>query len=319
MNTLVVWTRLFRTTPVIGVISLLLLLTSPAHAGVLLLLSSNASYYRETAEALRAQLSPAETSVEVATIEQQNLNTVLRQPHPLIVAIGSKATRTALDQGGDSALLSIFIPKNAYDALQLPALDTSQRSLSVIYLDQPLNRVVSLAALLEPRATRFGTVFGPISRESEADLKALTNARGITLEQAYLNHEDNPLAILRPLVKQADVFIALPDQAILNRAIAKWILHLSFQQKVPVIGFSKAYTNAGALASIYSAPEDIGKQAGELVRNWLSNPDQRGAQEQYPKYFTISTNPAVARSLNINLPAENQLYRAIEQQEQAVP
>ncbi|MEZ5530652.1 MAG: ABC transporter substrate binding protein [Porticoccaceae bacterium] len=255
----------------------------------------------------------------MATLEQQDLSTILGRPHPLIVAIGSKATRTALDQGGDSALLSIFIPKNAYDALQVPALNTNQRSLSVIYLDQPLNRIVSLATLLEPRATRFGTVFGPISRESEADLKALTNARGITLKQSYLNHEDNPLAILRPLVKEADVFIALPDQAILNRAIAKWILHLSFQQTVPVIGFSKAYTNAGALASIYSAPEDIGKQAGEFVRNWLSNPNQRDAQEQYPRYFTISTNPAVARSLNINLPPDNQLYRAIEQQEQTAP
>ncbi|TNE76121.1 MAG: hypothetical protein EP334_09005, partial [Gammaproteobacteria bacterium] len=143
-----------------------------------------------------------------------------------------------------------------------------------------------------------------------------TAKQGIALAEGYLGHEDNPVAVLRPLVQDSDVFIALPDQAILNRAIAKWILHLGFQQKVPVIGFSRAYTSAGALASIYTAPEDVGRQAGEMIaaaseRDWSQPP-----QMQYPRYFTLSTNPAVARSLGINLPPENEIYRRIEQEDQ---
>ena len=105
----------------------------------------------------------------------------------------------------------------------------------------------------------------------------------------------------------------------LNRAIAKWILYLSFQHKVPVIGFSKAYTNAGALASVYSSPEGVGKHAGELISSWLKRGDEGIWEPQYPRYYTLSTNPAVARSLDITLPPESELYESFDQQEKLKP
>ncbi|WP_461481109.1 ABC transporter substrate-binding protein [Porticoccus sp.] len=298
------------------------LMFNTCHAGVLLLLSSDAPYYRETADILQATVSDrltAPPSFERVSLDAPGFEDILAKPHQLIVAVGSNATREALGRADTTPLLSVFTPQNAFATLLQTKNSTIDRPIAVIYLDQPLSRVVSLATLLQPDATRFGTVFGPISREWESELKALTAERGIHLEQAYLNHNDNPVAVLRPLVQQSDLFIALPDQAVLNRAIAKWILHLSFQQKVPVIGFSKAYTNAGALASIYSAPADIGKHAGELIAAWLPDNPIPGQLQLYPRYFTISTNPAVARSLGISLPPENQLYRHIEQQEQPLP
>lgn len=303
-----------------GMLLLALLVSSYTQASVLLLLSSDASYYQETAEAiktsLREQSPPPEIRFATASLQNPGWENALNQEHQLIVAIGSNATKSALQLPGDTPLLSIFIPKNAFDALHVEQSADRQRPVSVIYLDQPLCRVVSLASLLQPEATRYGAVFGPISRVFEEELKSLTAKQGIALAEGYLGHEDNPVAVLRPLVQDSDVFIALPDQAILNRAIAKWILHLGFQQKVPVIGFSRAYTSAGALASIYTAPEDVGRQAGEMIaaaseRDWSQPP-----QMQYPRYFTLSTNPAVARSLGINLPPENEIYRRIEQEDQ---
>ncbi len=305
-----------------GVLLFVCLLGHSAQAEVLLLLSSDAPYYMETANSLQtaaADYSKDALSFRILTLQSPETDAELSQTWQLIVTIGSKATQQVLSEPGNSPVLSIFTPKNAFESIQVRDDVASPRSVSVIYLDQPLERVVNLATRLKPEAKKLGAVFGPISKEWEDELKSLTAHRAITLNSAHLTPEDNPVAVLRPLVKDSDLFIALPDHAPLNRAIAKWILHLSFQKKVPVIGFSKAYTNAGALASIYSSPEDIGRQAGQYIVARLVDGDTTLPQAQYPRYFTISTNFNVAGSLGIQLPADNELYRSLEQQETTAP
>lgn len=305
-----------------GVLLFVCLLCHSAQAEVLLLLSSDAPYYGETANSLKTAAGEDPTNAltfKVLTLQSPEADTALTQTWQLIVAIGSKATQQVLSEPGNSPVLSIFTPKNAFENIKVREDAGSPRSVSVIYLDQPLERVVNLATRLMPEAKQLGAVFGPISKTWEDGLKSLASQRGIALNSAHLTPEDNPVAVLRPLVRGSDLFIALPDHAPLNRAVAKWILHLSFQQKVPVIGFSKAYTNAGALASIYSSPEDIGRQAGQFIVARLIEGDTTLPQAQYPRYFTISTNFTVAGSLGIHLPPDNELYRSLEQQETTLP
>lgn len=303
-----------------GLFVLSLLMGTIAQAEILLLLSSNASYYVETADSLQKTVNntlPESPDFSIMTLNKSNLPDQQGKSYQLIVAIGSHAAQKAVDWGGETPVLSIFTPRNAYESAWSAHNRVSTRPASAIFLDQPLSRVITLASLLKPGATRFSTIFGPISKDLKPELESLAAARGLTLKHGYLDQKDNPVAVLRPVVNDTDLFLALPDQAILNRAIAKWILHLSFQQKVPVIGFSKAYTNAGALASIFSSPDDIGRQAGEQISQWLRSPGSALGEPRYPRYFSISTNPAVARSLGIILPAEGILYMNIAKQEQS--
>ena len=51
----------------------------------------------------------------------------------------------------------------------------------------------------------------------------------------------------------------------INIATAKWILQLSYRYRVPVIAYSMAYLNGGALAAIYSSPENVGRQTADLI------------------------------------------------------
>lgn len=296
----------------------LVLMGSLAQANILLLLSSGASYYQETARSLQttaSELGLPASSFDVVTIDEAGHAESFTRPYELIVAIGTSAAYEALKQDKGTPLLNIFTPKSAFDAIDLSAGNKDHRQVSAVYLDQPLSRLITLSCLLKPEAKKFGTIFGPISQEVQSEIQALTDKKGIILIHNFLGKDDNPVAVLKPVVSESDLFIAIPDHAILNRAIAKWILYLSFQQKVPVIGFSKAYTNAGALASVYSSPEDVGKHAGELIYSWLANSDEDIWQPQYPRYYTLSTNPAVARSLGITLPSESELYEKFQQQE----
>jgi putative tryptophan/tyrosine transport system substrate-binding protein len=301
----------------------LLFSCSTTTARTLLLLSGNATYYQETAQSLQTnavKLGIPNDQFDVLTVEEFNHQHTNQQPiskpYELIVAVGSVAATDAVQHKGKVPLLNIFIPKNAFDSIYSEEAQQSSRKVSAIYLDQPSKRFITLACLLKPEVKEFGTIFGPISKTIQPEIEQLTTARGINLNYAFLSKEDNPITALKPVVTASGLFIAIPDHAILNRAVARWILHLGFQHKIPVIGFSNAYTNAGAIASVYTAPENIGKHAAELIASWLQNTNSDIWSPRYPRYYTLSTNPAVARSLGIPLPKEKELYTKFRRMEE---
>lgn len=300
----------------------LLFSCSVTTASTLLLLSGNATYYQETAQSIQTNavnLGMPNNQFDVLTVEKFNQHYKNQQsfskPYELIVTIGTVAATDVIRHKSKTPLLNIFIPKNAFDSIYSAEAEQSSQKVSAIYLDQPSKRFITLAHLLKPEAKKFGTIFGPISKNIQPEIERLAKVRGINLNYDFLSEEDNPVAALKPVVTASELFIAIPDHAILNRAIARWILYLGFQHKIPVIGFSNAYTNAGAIASVYSSPENIGKHAAELITGWLKNNDRSIWTPQYPRYYTLSTNPAVARSLGITLPKEKELHTKFKQME----
>ena len=296
----------------------LLLMSSVSQARILLLLSSDVSYYQETAKSVQvtaSNLGIPNSDFDLLTTKEAKNKQIFLKSYELIVSIGTSAASEALQQESKTPLLSIFTPKNAVDSFLLTKEHVQHRKISAIYLDQPLHRLIALAHLLKPEAKKFGTIFGPISQIVQPEVEQLMRKNNLSLKYGILTQDDNPVTILKPVVTNSELFLAIPDHAILNRAVAKWILYLGFQNKIPVIGFSKAYTNAGALASVYSSPENVGQQAGELIAAWLTRNDQSIWNPQYPHYYTLSTNPSVARSLGISLPTESELYLKFQQKE----
>lgn len=302
----------------------LFLVSIITRADILLLLSSDVSYYQNTAESLKTRASTLGipqsffTTLTVDQWQNQGGSRSNQQPYALIVTIGTAAADEAVKQDTNTPLLNIFIPKNAFETIYAGRPNRS-REISAIYLDQPLQRLVRLAVILKPQAKRFGAVFGPISKSTQPEISQLITEHGAHLSYSLLGEDENPVAVLRPIVAESDLFIAIPDHAIFNKAIARWILYLSFQQKIPVIGFSRAYTNAGAIASVFSSPDNVGRHAAELITDKLENENKEISPPQYPRYFTISTNPAVARSMNIPLPLEKELYAKLLEQDALKP
>ena len=77
---------------------------------------------------------------------------------------------------------------------------------------------------------------------------------------------------------------------------------MAYQRRLPVIGFSKAYVKAGAVAAVYTTPEQIGRQAGEEVIHWLQNGSEGFRDSQYPTDYEIAFNLPVAESLELRIP-----------------
>jgi ABC-type uncharacterized transport system substrate-binding protein len=104
----------------------------------------------------------------------------------------------------------------------------------------------------------------------------------------------------------------LPDPLVFNKGTVQSLLLTTYRYQDPVIGFSQAYVKAGALAAVYSSPEQIGRQTGEALVRVLAGRALLLPLPEYPKYFSVSVNYQVARSLGLSVGDEALIYQKLK-------
>jgi len=286
-------------------------LEPPVH----LLLSGEQSYYQEVSAVFQKVLAE---QFDPPVVHTYGLDQALQiAPNSTVVAVGSRASEFALSHFPNADILSLLMPMASWDELRSRLPGSGRRAAVVI--DQPLERSLALGKLLVPEAKRVGTVFGPVSVASKPSLYSAVQNSGMELIYENMDSDDNPIGVLAPLVKKTDVFITVADRAVFNKSVAKWLLYLSFRQKVSVIGFSQSYAKAGALAAVYSSPDNIGRHGAELITALLSLQESESTGREsmvadswrtyYPEYYTLEINGEVARALNITVPEPEFLYK----------
>lgn len=227
-------------------------------------------------------------------------------------ALQSKALQSKAPQPKSGApVISVLITDSSFIALakkHFGSVDQAFASqLSSICIDQPTSRSIHLAKLLLPKATKAGVMLGHSSAMLKEKLTGSINTVGMESEFVTVGAKDNPIAKIEPLMRKIDLFIPVPDSRLMNIATAKWILHLSYRHKVPVIAFSRTYVKAGALAAIYSSPQNVAMQAVEWITDDAMTAAEIG-QAHPPEYYSIHFNYSVAASLDVPIKTE-QFYR----------
>lgn len=229
----------------------------------------------------------------------------------LIVTIGSHAAYSALEHVVDAPLLATFLSRADYEALVARPRTDNDRRISAIFTDQPPLYRLRLARRLLPDARIIGTALGPDTLTLRNELAEAASQTGFELRLTAIDMDSNPSQELQPVFEAADVFVVMPDSAQINRASSRWILNLGYRKRTPIIAFSQTYTRSGALASLYTSPQDVGRHTGEALIAWLCCADSQIWQPASSRYFTIDTNAFVADALNIELPSVRELQQAI--------
>jgi hypothetical protein len=272
-----------------------------ASAAVRLLLADDTPYYQEAASSLQHHLRLLVPEAVVSVHTQMGS----WPEEDTLVSIGSQALPEMRARYPDRKALHLFVTGDFWR--EQSTRDPGLGNNTTLVVDQPPRRLLALARLLVPQARALSVVLGPISHKHGTTLDSDAAALGFEPLIGVLRPGDNPIATLSPLLNAAQVAVVLPDSADFNRAAARWLLQLSFRARVPVIGFSRAYTDAGALASVSSTPENIGQQGAELVAERLAQGLFPPGMLQ-PRYYTLTTNAAVADALGIALPDTAELH-----------
>ena len=290
------------------------LVFTPAHAAdVLVLLSEDSAAYREVADSFRLQLAQDRPALTVAV---ESLSGAEDQPageSRLVLSVGLKATQAALELRSRAPILATLVPKDGFDTLSHSVL-AERRMLSAIYLDQPYPRQFALIKLAFPAREKVGILLRPGELSKQDALQAAAKAQHLQLVSAVVDSDNTLLPALERVLSISDVLLALPEPLLYNKNTIQSVLLTSYRYRDPLVGYSQALVRAGALVALYSKPVQIGRHAGEIVARTFSTGSL--PPPQYPKYYSVSINQQVARSLGIPAPDEIGLLEAIQRWEQ---
>ncbi|MEQ6341485.1 MAG: hypothetical protein M3A44_07470 [Gammaproteobacteria bacterium] len=309
-------------------LGLLLLIMSPAiiasAANITIIANPQDDSHAELIESMKAALARYSDNgfniniVPLASLDNNNVRERDFLDTDLVVTLGTTAAQQVgqlnIPAISKTPLLHALIPKINFDGVtqQRRSEANPVRDLSAIYLDQPLPRQINLLRLALPQCKRLGVVLGTASQTLLPDMENAAEKEGLRIYSRIAKNDSSLIATLNDVLAESDMILAIPDPLIFNRYTVQNLLLTTYRQKIPVIGFSQAYVRAGALMAVYSTPAQIGQQVAEVLRlaatrNWkLPAP-------QYPRYYTITINRQVARSLELRLPNENELQLRLQQ------
>jgi len=213
----------------------------------------------------------------------------------LIITLGTKAS--AIVPPSSIPTINSLIPENSIQ----PLSSTTNNKFS-IYLDQPIYRQLNFITLLLPSSKNIGVLTSAFSATKLPSLNIESKKLNLTLHTQTINEENNLNRELNKLIENIEVLLALPDPTIHNRENIPFLLLSTYRYNIPVIGFSKTYVHAGAIAAIYSSPPQIAQHISELALQVINSPNSVSSRSFSPKYFSIASNSSVANSLGIQLP-----------------
>jgi putative tryptophan/tyrosine transport system substrate-binding protein len=282
-----------------------------AYTGITIVLSAQTQANQEFIDAFKAELvSSKNTSLRIKVIELKEAEKlVVAENSELVIALGVKALEASAKLKYTTPVLGIFTPMPTFNSL-LVKTKRDLGNFSAIVLDQPFWRQFFLARSILPEAKKIGVLLGPTSSQFADQIKEEGEESGFLVMEANVYREVDLIPKLKEALETAEALLAVPDPMIYSRETAQPILLTSYRHQKPIFGYSQSYVRAGALAAVYSTSKQMAKQAAEIALSSQQAPSLL-PPPQAPKYFSIMLNYQVARSLNITLKSDEEIYQKV--------
>lgn len=270
---------------------------------VTLVLSDNTPLYQEAAQALSEEL---EGDKRVWRVNVQSLAERRRaEPEDLVIPLGLKALRAVLAEPASTPVWSLLVPRQSFEQLAATTSSGRPRALSALYLDQPLARHLAMLQAALPGMKRLGVLFGPTSSALAAPLKEAAAAARIEVLDEAISRTGELIPTLDRLRGEIDALILLPDPVVLNRATLQALLLHTYHLRLPVAAYSTQLIEAGAMLALFTSPEQIGREAGRILRALPNDGNLVPPAADYPESFEVAVNRSVALSLDIRVPTSD--------------
>jgi putative ABC transport system substrate-binding protein len=281
------------------VVPSLLLPLAAANVQISVIQSNENSYFEQTNQSLSRELGDAfqVTVINADTVKTQHQKI---QASDIIITLGINAALEIARRYDTKNIVSAYLTLNQKQRHQ-----AKLKHHNLVLLDQPLSRYLAFTALmLQPRSVGIVSSDKLMLNNKQQDILAEFHFK---LDQYEFQKQTNLLTTVRQLLKNNNAFLLLPDDNIYNSNTLKGILLTSYRSRKPIVSYSPSHVKAGALASIFSSPSDIGLQLASVIKHLIVKRQQTKPIIQFAQYFSIKVNSRVARALGINLPNEKKI------------
>jgi putative ABC transport system substrate-binding protein len=273
----------------------LLCLASPSTAyEVLVLKSADVKPYQDSLEGFKRTCGCTVTELSLRDMEKNGITKkAAAAKADAVLAIGIDALK-AVRAIKDIPVVYTLVPTHP-DA-------TEQKNLSGVSMVIPADKQLDSMLRTFPSARNIGCIFD--AKYSDAFVKdavQAAKARGVELVLSRVQSPAEVPSKIDAMKNRVDVFWMLPDLTVANAETANYILLFSFKNRVPVFTFSKKYLDQGAVAALVVDPEDLGMQAGEIMKKVLSASGERSRILQDARKAVPLVNKRIADKLGIRL------------------
>jgi len=203
-----------------------------------------------------------------------------------IIGVGRQGCEMAARSSEACPVLCVLLSSAAFSQLKA---ELAHPNLHAIVVDQPESRQARIASSIYPELKRF-TILSNLANE-KTDSPAI--------EHIPFDDDKAIAGQVTSALLGRDALIATPEHEIFNRSTLRTVLLTAYGYAKPVIGYSKAYVKAGALISSYSSSSHAFKQVVEVLPELLEPGYESAVDVLEPRYFSITDNPSVARSLGL--------------------
>lgn len=288
----------------IALIFLLTLALPVQAASIMLILSDKGGVYGEFSKSLEESLSGTNWNISATLLPDSPA--IAGPPPDLIVTVGVEALKKAWAKGDPTPIVATLLPKLNYERIVTQTRRGSPK-ITAIFLDQPPARQAVFLRQLLPGQKQAGMLLSSETKHLSSQYRHAFANSNLTLESEESERSETLLPALNALLSRSAFLLAIPDSTIYQRTNIKAILITAFRHQKPVIGYSPAFVNAGALAALHTTPAQIARQAADMiVSNGTNLPPPVG-----PNQFAIAINPTVAQALGLNISDESAIRRAM--------
>jgi putative ABC transport system substrate-binding protein len=267
---------------------------------VSVIFSSEAEAYKQAWNGFRSELAAKNVAVSASEFvlgrdEPKEVSAEVNRRRPnLALTFGTKASRLATQSVARTPVIFCMVldPTGMFHS----------NSAGVMMEVSPEAKLQMIRRIL-PGTRRIGTVYSSETFLSYARILEECGQMGISLVARKVETENELPAAVSEVARKSDVFLMLPDTKIYTPASVKAVLLESLRAKFPVVGLSSHYTKAGALFSLDSDYDEVGRQAAEIALRILSGEDPGSIAPMLPRKSRLSVNVAVAQRMGIDIPA----------------
>ena len=154
-----------------------------------------------------------------------------------------------------------------------------------------------------PNVKTVGVIHSPSIQPFINTLAAAGHKNGLTYIGKPIPAVNDFGKALDTIMDTIDAYMMVLDPVVYNSETIRYTLLAALKKGIPVVGISSFYTKAGAMISFECNYSDIGTQLAKMTLRVTKGEKPAALPIQYPETVSYSLNMAVAKKLNISIPA----------------
>jgi putative ABC transport system substrate-binding protein len=283
----------------VGVAALILMLPMLSHAKVLMVVSSDDSYYQEIAGSFKKSFDKPVDEFNLRGLEDEarKLGKSLSADKPeLLIVVGNLSAKMAKESCPDCTTL--YAAASNAGSLKLAGANVYGIS------SQPSPaKIIDNIKLVFPDAQKIGIIYQPsFVGKDIAGLQAAAAKAGVKIFAEPISQMKEIPTALNKLTPQIDLYLMLDDPGVITDDTFPYIFMNCFQKKIPIFATSSDILKKCAIAGYGYSPDQVGIELAAFAKDILSA--KAGTVREKTASAKLYLNKKIAQMYNFNFPPQ---------------